>query len=244
MSGHSKWSQIKRQKGLTDQKRGAVFTKLGYAITIAAKEGGGDLTANFRLRLAIDKAKAANMPKDNIDRAVKRGTGELSGGELFELRYEAFAPGGIGIIINAISDNKNRTASEVKHVLNKHNATLGAQGSVSWQFNERGVMRISQDTLSEKQLSSDEISMSAIDAGAEDVIDDNGDLVIYTTKESLQQIQEALESKSIPIEYAEVENIADNNIEVSPDEKEKLQKLFDAIDELDDVSDFYHNANM
>lgn len=245
MSGHSKWSTIKRKKGAADQKRGVVFTKHGHNITIAAKEGGGDLDTNFKLRLAVDAAKAVNMPKDNIERAIKRGTGELKGeSELFELQYEAFGPGGVAIIIKVVSDNKNRASSEVKHVLAKHNGSLGAQGSVSWQFHERGVMNISQDKLIEADLSIDDVTLQAIDAGAEDVIEMEGYITILTSKENFQVVKEQLETVNIPIEHAEVELVPENHVDVDTKTQEKLEKLFEALEDLEDVNDYYHNATL
>lgn len=245
MSGHSKWSTIKRKKGAADQKRAAVFTKYGHNIAIAAREGGGDLVANFKLRLAVDAAKAVNMPKDNIERAIKRGTGELKdGSELFELQYEAFGPEGVALLIKVVSDNKNRAVSEIKHVLNKHNASLGAQGSVAWQFHEKGVLRISEENMNEQQLSVDDITLQAIDAGAEDVADESGDITIYTAKEDLQTVQEALESNNIVFEHSEVDWVPENMVDVDEKTTEKLITLFDALDDLEDVNDYYHNASM
>lgn len=245
MSGHSKWSTIKRKKGAADQKRGAVFTKHGHNITIAAKEGGGDLDSNFKLRLAVDSAKAVNMPKDNIERAIKRGTGELKGeSEIFELQYEAFGPNGVAIIIKVVSDNKNRASSEVKHVLTKHNGSLGAQGSVAWQFHERGVMHISKENLAAANLSVDDITLSAIDGGAEDVTETDGDVTVFTNKEDFQVVKEHLENAEITIDHAEVELIPENYVDTDAKTQEKLEKLFDALEELEDVNDFYHNAKM
>ncbi len=242
MSGHSKWSTIKRKKGLADQKRGAVFTKLGKMITIAAKQGGGDIDGNFQLRLAVDKAKSANMPKDNIERAIKRGIGELGGGDLHELSYEAFGPGGVGIIIKALSDNKNRTASEIKHILGKNNTGLGAQGSVMWQFHEKGVLRISRDLLDGKSISDDDVILTAIDAGAEDVDSGEEGLTVYTAKDEFERVKTALENLSLAFESSDIELIPENTIKLDDKDQEKLDKLLDSLESLDDVNETYHNA--
>jgi len=239
MSGHSKWSQIKRQKAVTDQKRGAVFTKLGKIITIAAKEGGGDLSANFKLRLAVDKAKAANMPKDNIDRAIKRGIGELAGGELHELIYEAFGPGGVALIIKTLTDNKNRTVAEIKHILGKHNGRLGEPGSSLWQFKEWGVIR-----LGKTGLDVDQVTLEAIELGAQDVIEEEDNILIKTSKEDLQILKEALEKNDFLVDYAEIDLLPDNYIDVASKTAEQLQKLFEALDDSEDVNDYYHNAKL
>lgn len=239
MAGHSKWAQIKRQKAVTDQKRSALFAKLGHAITIAAREGGGDLDSNFSLRLAVDTAKSANMPKDNIERAIKRGTGELGGGELFELTYEAVVAGGVGIIIKTLTDNKNRTASEIKHLLSKHNSSLGAPGSVSWQFNEFGIIR-----LLKPSADLDEFILKVVDYGALDVEEQDDMLIIKTEKSDLQQVQERLEKDGIKVQYAEIDLTPDTYIPIDDATIKKLQTLFEALDEAQDVVDYYVNANL
>jgi YebC/PmpR family DNA-binding regulatory protein len=236
MSGHSKWSQIKRQKAVTDQKRGAVFTKLGNNITIAAREGGGDVSANFKLRLTVDVAKNANMPKDNIERAIKRGTGELAGGELHELLYEAVASGGVAVLIKALTDNKNRTAAAIKHLLSKHNASLGNPGSVSWQFHERGVIR-----LAKEDLDVDNITLRAIDLGAQDVTEESDSLLIVTDKNDLRQVTEGLEAEEIKIEYAEIDLLPETYLELDENKQAQLDKLFETLDDEPDVSDYYTN---
>ncbi len=242
MSGHSKWSTIKRKKGVADQKRGALFTKLGRAITVAAKQGGGDLSGNFQLRLAVDNAKAVNMPKDNIERAIKRGTGELGGGELHELTYEAFGPDGVGVIIKALSDNNNRTASEIKHTLNKHGASLGAPGSVMWQFNEKGVLRVDREQIEGQSLSYDEIILKAIDAGADDVENSDEGLTIYATRDTFEKVKTVLEDASLQCASADFELIPENTVDLTDKDQEKLDKLLEALEELDDVNEVYHNA--
>ena len=236
MSGHSKWAQIKRQKAATDQKRAAVFTKLGNAISVAAKEGSGDLSSNFKLRLAVDSAKAANMPKDNIERAIKRGTGELGGGELHELMYEAIGPGGVAVLIKALTDNKNRTAAAIKHLLSKHNASLGSPGSVSWQFHELGVIR-----LSKEGLDVDNTILQSIDLGAQDVKEEPDSLLVITDRNDLRTVTEGLEASGQAIEYAEIDLLPESYLEVEENKRQQLDKLFEDLDDEPDVSDYYSN---
>ncbi len=242
MAGHSKWAQIKHQKSIADKKRAALFTKLSNAITIAAREGGGDLEANFKLRMAVEQAKAANMPKDNIERAIKRGTGQLEGGQIEEIVYEAFAPGGVALVIKALTDNKNRTAASVKHILSKNEGSLSGPGSVLWQFKEKGVLRVDRNKINEKFDSLDDFILQAIDAGAEDVAEEDGAVVIYTLKSDLEKVKDELGSKGIEIEYSEIEYIPENKVEVDNKVKEKLEKIFEAFDEDPDIGDYYHNA--
>jgi YebC/PmpR family DNA-binding regulatory protein len=236
MSGHSKWAQIKHQKAATDKKRGAVFTKLGNNITVAAREGGSDLSANFKLRLAVDAAKAANVPKDNIERAIKRGTGELAGGELQVLMYEAVGPGGAAILIKALTDNKNRTAAAVKHLLSLHQTSLGNPGSVSWQFHEQGVIR-----LDKAGLEADVVALKAIDLGALDVREEDDNLMIVTDKNDLRAVSEGLEKAGLKIEYAEIDWLPQNYLELDVTKQDALNKLFEALDEEPEVSDYYTN---
>ncbi|MFH1610319.1 MAG: YebC/PmpR family DNA-binding transcriptional regulator [Patescibacteria group bacterium] len=250
MSGHSKWSKIKHKKDAADQKRGASFTKLGNAITLAAKKGG-DPEMNFSLRLAIDSAKSANLPKDNIERAIKRGTGELGGAQLEENTYEGFGPGKIGIIIETLTDNKNRTVAEIKHTLDKNGGSLGGPGTVVWMFDRLGILNIKKDGLDK-----DELELKAIDAGAEDIQDDEEYIVIYTKPEELQKVKENLEKENIKIKSAEIEYIAKEKLvrrstgvvsgeggkEANEELEEKLQKFFDILDENEDIMNYYTNV--
>ena len=236
MSGHSKWAQIHRQKGAADTKRGALFTKLGNAITIAAKLGGGDPEANFKLRLAMDQARAANMPKDNIERAIKRGTGESEGGKIEEITYEGFGPAGTAFIIEVLTDNRNRTSSALKHILSKYGGALGGPNSVSWVFEQKGIIRI-------KKID-EGLELELIDAGVQDIIREEDNVAIYTTPNNLKKIKDFLEQKGIKIEYAEVEQIAKDKKKVSAEEAEKIQKLFDELDEDEDVNNYYTNAKI
>jgi YebC/PmpR family DNA-binding regulatory protein len=234
MSGHSKWTKIRRQKGAADAKRGTLFTKLGNVITVAAKAGGGDPDSNFKLRLAMDQAKAASMPKDNIERAIKRGTGELTGGKIESITYEGFGPEGTAFVIEALTDNRNRTSSAMKHILTKYNGSLGGPNSVAWMFVQKGIIRI-------KEIS-DELELELIDAGAQDISKDEDGVVIYTAPNDLKKIKEFLEQKEIIVEYAEVEQIAKDKKVIPDDKKERIQKLFAELDENEDINNYYTNA--
>jgi YebC/PmpR family DNA-binding regulatory protein len=239
MSGHSKWATIKRAKGAADAKRASLFTKLARAITVAAKEKGGDPESNFSLRLAIEKAKAANMPKDNIERAIKRGTGEIQGEEIEEIIYEGFGPGGTALIIKALTDNRNRTSQSMKHLLSKYGGSLGGPNSVMWQFEQKGVIRLDLDKLAAKNL--EELELTIIDLGAQDIKKEADSWVIYTKVEDLQKVNKGIEALSIEVEYADLEYIAKEKIELEPDLQEKNQKLFIALDEDEDIDDYYTN---
>ncbi len=240
MSGHSKWSTIKRKKGALDAKRGAVFTKLGNMITVAAKEKGGDLDTNFTLRLAVDKAKQANMPKDNIERAIKRGTGELEGAEIAEYIYEGIGPASSHFVVRALSDNKNRTAAEVRHAFTKFGGSLS---TVMWNFEQKGVIRVSQEKLEENNLNIDDIELELIDAGAEDIQVEEEGLTVFTSFEDLQKVKKYFDEKGIETESAELEYIPKDDIELNDDDLEKVQKFVDILDESDDVTDYYTNVS-
>lgn len=236
MSGHSKWAKIHRQKSVTDNKRGALFTKLANAVAIAAKSGGGDPTTNFKLQLAIDQARAGNMPKDNIERAIKRGTGELGGGTIEEVTYEGFGPDGIAFMIECLTDNRNRTSAAMKHIFSKYGGNLGSPNSVGWMFKQRGVLHI--DSINEN------LELELIDAGALDIIREDGGSSVLTNPADLKKIKDFLEQKEIKIEYAEIEQIPKEKKEVSEKTKEKLEKIFNELDDNEDVNDFYTNAKL
>lgn len=238
MSGHSKWATIKRAKAANDAKKGAIFTKLAKLITISAKEKGGDLDTNFSLRMAVDKAKSANMPKDNIKRAIKRGIGEIEGGEILELVYEGIGPANSQFIVKCLSDNKNRTASEIRHLFNKYGGSLG---SVMWNFSQKGVIRIFAEELKEKNINFEDIELELIDAGADDIQQEEEGITIYTKIENLQTVKKFLESKEIKTESADIEYIANEESEMEDSEKEKIQKLINELEENEDVSDYYTN---
>lgn len=241
MSGHSKWSTIKRKKGVADAKRGAVFTKLGNLIAIAARENGGDLDTNFSLRMAVDKAKEVNMPKDNIERAIRRGIGELEGQQIEELIYEAIGPFASQFIIKAITDNKNRSAAAVRHAFSKFGGSLG---NVMWNFEQKGVIRINIEIVKKNRLDSEENELELIDAGAEDLIKNDDGLEIITDIKNLQAISKILADKNIKTESAELEYIAKDNQDLSQEEKEKIEKLVEVLEESEDVSDWYSNVNL
>jgi len=236
MSGHSKWSKIHRQKGVADNKRGALFTKLGNAVAVAAKLGGGDPDTNFKLQLAIDQAKAGNMPKDNIERAIKRGTGELEGGKIEELTYEGFGPGGTAFMVDCLTDNRNRTSSAIKHIFSKYGGKLGTPNSVARMFEQRGVVRT--------QSINEDLELELIDAGVSDVIAEEGGSTILTAPNDLKKIKDFLEEKNLTIEYAEIEQIPHEKKEVDKKTQNTIEKMFDEFDNDEDVNNFYTDAKI
>ena len=239
MSGHSKWSQIKRQKGVADIKRGNLFTKLSNNITIAARLSGGSQETNFRLRLAVDKAKAASVPKDNIERAIKRGTGELGGAVIEEVVYEGYGPGGVAVLIEALTDNKNRTAPLIRNIFSKHGGNMGSIGSVAWMFAPKGVIRLEGALL---KMPINEVELAAIDAGAEDVKESDNDLTIICEPGNLENLKKSLELKGEVVEYAEVEKIASTPAKIEdPSVRAKLDALYAELDASDEINEFYTN---
>lgn len=246
MSGHSKWNSIKHKKAVADAKRGKVFTKFGRNITIAAKEMGSDLDTNFKLRIAVDKAKAANMPKDNIERAIKRGTGELDGSLIEEIVYESFATGGVAIIIEVLTGNKNRTVSSIKTILSKRGGALAGANSVLWMFDRKGVFLIKEESFS--NISIDEIELFLIDLGAEDIKvfkDDGFNFYrIITSLEDFNDFQKKLHKNGIEAEEAELEYIPKEEVNISEDKKESICRLLEALDEDDDVCNLYCNVDL
>lgn len=238
MSGHSKWSTIKRKKGVADAKRGKIFTKLIKEITISAKEGGGDPGANPRLRLAIDNAKAANMPADNIERAIKKATGELEGVTYHELMYEGYGPGGVAMLIEVATDNKNRSVAEVRHLFSKYNGSMGENGSVAWMFNRKGII-----TLPVQNKSEDEIMDIVLEAGAEDLHTEEDFFEVQTDLESFEPVRKALVAADLQIENASLQWIAKNTVSVSTEDAEKVMKLIEAMEDSEDVQNVYSNAD-
>ncbi len=237
MAGHSKWAQIKRQKAVADAKRGNLFTKLANAITVAAKQGGGDPDLNFKLRLAIERAKQANMPKDNIQRAIKRGTGEIGGGDLEEIVYEGFGPDNIGVMLEVVTNNKNRIVSELKHIFSKFGGNLASNGSVAWMFDKKGVIEVElKDPLSE------ETELDLIEAGAEDWEIDDGTMIVYTKPAELQSVSKNLNKLGLNIKSAELAYLPKET--KTPTDKEKWQKFINALEENDDISNIYTNASL
>jgi YebC/PmpR family DNA-binding regulatory protein len=239
MSGHSKWSSIKHKKGAADAKRGKLFTKLARAITVAAREGGGNPDANATLATAIQKAKDQSMPKDNIQRAIDRGTGEGSDGVAIErILYEGYGPGGTAVLVDALSDNRNRTGSEIRHAFDRHGGSLGEPNSVSWQFEKRGVILLDGDRYDEDDL------MIAIDAGAEDVVADGDVLRVLTETSDLTAVRTALEEAGIEIESADVVMDPKTTVEVDEGNAKTLLRLMDALEEHDDVDAVHANFDI
>lgn len=240
MSGHSKWAQIKRQKGTADQKRGVLFTKLGNAITLAARERGGNPESNFSLRLAIEKARAANMPKENIERAIKRGIGELEGEKIEEIVYEGFGPSQIAVIIEVLTNNKNRSASTIKHIFTKYGGNLGSPNSVKWMFEKKGVIKIKSQNSNKE-----EIELKIIDWGAEDFKEEGEELIIYIRPEELQKIKENLEKNNLVVDNIQIEWLAKEEININQTkEKEKIVNFFTELEDNEEVNNFYSNVNL
>ncbi len=230
MSGHSKWSTIKRKKGAEDAKRGKMFTRLGRDIMIAAREGGGDEDSNPKLKLAVAKAKTANMPKDNIERAIKKGTGELEGGDVEELRYEGYGPDGIAFIVEVMTDNKNRALAEVKHAFSKHGGNLATSGAVAWQFDHKGYI-----TLKGEENDFDEVFLEAAEAGAEDVVDEDGIITVYTPREAFGSVEQTLNEAGYEIDESELRWFPQNEAEVENSKALQNMRLLEMLEELDDV---------
>ena len=239
MSGHSKWSSIKHKKGAADAKRGQLFTKLARAITIAAREGGGDPDGNPALATAIQKARAQSMPKSNIEKAIDRGTGEGDDAVVVErIQFEGYGPGGAAILVDALTDNRNRTSAEVRHAFTKHGGSLGEPGSVAWMFETFGVVVVDGEANSEDDL------MGAIDAGASDVVEEDGKLRVLAEPTDLTAVKQAIEADSIVIESAGLEVIPKNTVEVEEADAGTLIKLLDAIEDQDDVNDVHANFDI
>lgn len=240
MSGHSKWHNIQARKGKQDALRSNIFSKLSRLITIAARTGGGDQVMNFSLRLAVEKAKAAGMPKDNIDRAIKKGTGEGEGAQMEETLYEAYGPGGVAILIKVITDNKNRTVQEIKHILSKNGGSLGSSGSVLWMFGQFGYVVIGNDQL---KTSRDDFELAMIDAGAEDIRDgEEGNIEIKTKVENLKKVMDKLKEKSVETKESGLTWEAKDKIVVDETVRGRLENLFSEFEDDDDVEDYWTNA--
>jgi YebC/PmpR family DNA-binding regulatory protein len=241
MSGHSKWATIKRAKGVNDAKRGAVFTKIGNMITVAAREKGADPEINFVLRMAMEKARAANMPKDNIERAIKRGTGELAGEQISELMYEGIGPANSQFIIRSLTDNKNRSAATIRHAFTKFGGSLG---SVMWNFEQKGVIRVAADSLKEAGVDFDELELGLIDAGAQDIQKETEGVTVITEMNDMQKVNKHLEDMKIKSESAELEYVCKDEMVLNAEDKEKVEKFIEALEETEDVSDYYTNVNI
>jgi YebC/PmpR family DNA-binding regulatory protein len=231
MSGHSKWSTIKRQKGVTDAKRGALFTKVAREISVAARQGGGDPDANYRLRLAIEKARAVNMPSDNIKRTIDKATGGGEAEQFEEIIYEGYGPGGVAVLVEAATDNRNRTAAEVRSIFTKTGGQLAGSGAVAWQFEPRGLIAVARGGLDP-----DEVALTAIDAGADDVdTEDPETIEIYTTPGDLERVRLALDGAGVPVESAENAMIAKQTVELDSARARQALRLVELLEDLDDV---------
>jgi YebC/PmpR family DNA-binding regulatory protein len=239
VAGHSKWSKIKRKKAVNDAKRGAQFTKLIREITVAAREGGGNPDFNPRLRLAVDTAKAASMPLENIERAIKKGTGELEGVNYEEISYEGYGPNGVALFIETLTDNQNRTVADLRHTLGKHNGSLGTSGSVAWQFERKGQVFLDASAHSE-----DAVFEAALESGAEDVARDGDEFVVTTDVTAFHTLQDGLREAGLTISEAELTMIPTNEVSVEGKDAEKLLRLLDALDDLDDVQKVHTNADI
>ncbi|MEP0861020.1 MAG: YebC/PmpR family DNA-binding transcriptional regulator [Ignavibacterium sp.] len=239
MSGHSKWATIKRKKAALDAKKGKIFTKLIKEITIAARQGGGDPAGNPRLRLAIDNAKSENMPAENIERAIKKATGELEGVTYHELTYEGYGPAGVAMLVEVATDNKNRTVAEVRHIFSKHGGSLGETGSVAWMFERKGVI-----TIPKQDKSEDDILAIVLDAGADDLQTEEEFYEITTSVENVEPVRKALQENNLKVDNASLQWIAKNTIEVKGEDAEKVMKLIEALEDCDDVQNVYSNADI
>ena len=239
MAGHSKWANIQHRKGRQDEKRGRIWTRIIREIMVAARQGGGDLDANPRLRLAVEKAKAANMPADNIKRNIDKATGNLEGVVYEEIRYEGYGIGGAAIIVDTMTDNRVRTVAEVRHAFNKHGGNMGTEGSVAFQFKHQGQLIFAPGT------NEDQVMEIALEAGAEDVItDEEGAIEVLTAPGDFEAVKNALQAAGLTPEMAEVTMRAENTIALEGDDAERMQKLLDVLEDLDDVQNVYHNADL
>ena len=239
MSGHSKWSSIKHKKAATDAKRGKIFTKLIKEITVAARLGGGDDSANPRLRSAILAAKSENMPKDNIERAIKKGTGELEGVNYEESIYEGYGPGGAAVLVESLTDNKNRTVADIRSIFGKNGGSLGENGCVAWMFDKKGYIAVENTDVDE------EILMEvALDAGAEDIKEDNSNFEVITAPGDFEAVKEAIDKASIPYIVAEITMLPQNTTDLAGKEAEQMVRLMEFLDDCDDVQKVYTNADI
>jgi YebC/PmpR family DNA-binding regulatory protein len=239
MSGHSKWANIKHRKAAVDAKRGKVFTKLIRELTVAAKHGGGDAEANPRLRTAIAAAKSQNMSNDTIDRAIKRGTGEMGGEEYHELSYEGYGPGGSAVLVKTLTDNKNRTVSDIRRIFTKFGGSLGESGCVSWMFHMKGRIAFDKNKVDE-----DKVFEIALDAGADDVVTEESELVVITPPEAFEAVKSAIQSAGLSCETAEVTMIPQNSIKIEGREAENMIRLMEALEDSDDVQNVYSNFDV
>lgn len=241
MAGHSKWSNIKRRKGAQDAKRGKIFARHAKLIYIAAKQGGGDPDMNPSLRTEVEKARAANMPNDNIERAIKKATGTLDGANYEEVTYEGYGPGGVAVIVDVLTDNRNRTAAEVRHAFSRNGGNLGESGCVAFMFDRKGYIVILNE---DGKIDEDEITLEALDAGADDIEVEDGVFEIYTTPESLLKVSDYLRESGYDLEEAEITMIPQNFSQIAKDDEENMLKLIDMLEEYEDVQDVHHNLEV
>ncbi|MFP4070777.1 MAG: YebC/PmpR family DNA-binding transcriptional regulator [Desulfovibrionales bacterium] len=239
MAGHSKWKNIQHRKGRQDAKKGKVFTKVTKELVLAAKNGGGDPTSNARLRAAIEAAKAVNLPKDKIDTAIKKGTGELAAESIEEVLYEGYGPGGVALLIDAATDNRNRTVAEIRHILSRNNGSMGESGCVAWMFDKRGVL-----TFDKTKYSEDQLLEIGLEAGAEDVIDNGDEWEIRSEPEVFSELKQAYEQAGIEVTGEELSMIPQTTIEVDRETGEKLLRLYETLDDHDDVQNVYANFDL
>ncbi|HOO38837.1 MAG TPA: YebC/PmpR family DNA-binding transcriptional regulator [Deltaproteobacteria bacterium] len=239
MSGHNKWSSIKHKKGAADAKRGKIFSRLIKEITVAARMGGGDIDGNARLRSAVAAAKASNMPKDNIERAIKKGTGELEGYNLEENAYEGYGPGGVAVLVNVLTDNKNRAVADIRHLFTKYNGNLGETGCVSWMFDKKGFASVDKGVVEE-----DTLYDIALEAGAEDISDEGDVFEIVIAPEDIEGLREALEDNNISYNQLEVQMIPQTNVTLTGKQAQQALKLLDALEDLDDVQSISSNFDI
>jgi YebC/PmpR family DNA-binding regulatory protein len=239
MSGHSKWHTIKHKKGALDAKRGKLFTKLIREMTIAARIGGGDPDANPRLRTAVDKAKGSNMPADNITRAIKKGTGELEGSTYEDMVLEGYGPGGVAILVEGTTDNRNRTVSEIRHIFSKHGGNLGGAGSVGYMFKPKGIIAIAAGKTTE-----DRLMEIALDAGADDIVTEAEGFTVYTTQQAFEAVREAIKKAGIEPDEAEVKKLADNTITLEGAKAQQHLKLVELLDDHEDVQNVWDNSDI
>ncbi len=241
MAGHSQWANRKHRKQRQDKKRAKIFSKMARRITVAARKGGGDPELNPTLRMAMEKALSLGVPKDNIERAVKRGTGELDGGKLEELQYEGYGPGGVGLLLDIVTDNRNRTASELRHAFSEHGGNLGEQGCVQWMFTRKGKIVIDAEN---GEVDEDELLLSAADGGAEDLNRLDGTFEVLTPSDQLMQVRAALEEHDYPVQSSDFTYITDNYVHVAGRDAQRLLRLLDALEDQDDVQEIYGNFDI
>jgi YebC/PmpR family DNA-binding regulatory protein len=240
MSGHSKWSTIKRKKGANDARRGKIFTRLIKEITVAARQGGGDIDGNPRLRSAVASAKAENMPKDNITRAIQKGTGEIAGEIYDEIMYEGYGPGGVAVLVECLTDNRNRTVADVRHYFSKSNGNLGESGCVSWMFDKKGMILVDKSTISEEELMD-----LALEAGADDIVEEEEEFQIMTAPESFEEVRGSLEEGGVGFLEASISMVPQNTVEVTEENVARaLLKLMENLEEHDDVQNVYANFDI